>query len=301
MVKETDTSLQDETLAETQVAEDFDVIDDLDELTTESEDISGEEELQEETPQDEVEHQPEKTSNWQNEDFKKAWENAQKLIGRQGQELGELRKKVESLPTAELKTPEQTIKVMPDSELENSIAYLESVISKPNAQYDDEDYGKNIVIFNKLNQEKTRRLVEASHQSNNAQTHNKQIIAEFENAWKANLSDEDRAQVVKFAQDRLSDQYGNITASDLEVALHKVFPDQYKQSIKLGVTEQTRKRIEKAEATIQPRLSGAGNSQASESLSLKKIMAMDADEQRALFAKLPPKTLNKIIAAMQKT
>jgi len=237
-------------------------------------------------------------------DDKKAevYQNLEKVVGRQGQELGELRKIVSKYE--EPKTPEEKITSMTDAELNQTIDVFKSDILKPNAAIEDDDYGQKVILYNDLKEERTLRKIAMERESKNAQNNNKQSITEFSTVWTKALGDDKLQEVVDFATKKLSDQYGNITKNDLEVALHKLYPTHYTTALRVAVAEQDRKRIATAEATNQPRISGAGSSSvAKESISLKKLHAMDSWERQEFLRKLAvrdPKTFAKVEALLKK-
>jgi len=251
----------------------------------------------------EPEEEPkDKFDNLPYEKLVESYKNIEKVLGKQGQELGELRKLKEQVN--EPKTPEEKITSMTDAELNQTIDVFKSDILKPNAAIEDDDYGQKVILYNDLKEERTLRKIAMERESKNAQNNNKQSITEFSTVWTKALGDDKLQEVVDFATKKLSDQYGNITKNDLEVALHKLYPTHYKTALRVAVAEQDRKRIATAEATNQPRISGAGSSSvAKESISLKKLHAMDSWERQEFLRKLAvrdPKTFAKVEALLKK-
>ena len=287
---------------EIEVIDDLDGVDDVesdgDEIPISDE--SDESEVVDFVP--EPEEQPKsKISDFTPEQLAKAYENLEKVVGRQGQELGELRKKTVQ---PEPQTPEEKITSMSDVELNQTIDSFKADILKPNAAIEDDDYGQKVILYNDLKEERTLRKITQERESKNAQINNKQAITEFSTTWTKALGDDKLQEVVDFATKKLSDQYGNITKNDLEVALHKLYPTHYTTALRVAVAEQDRKRIATAEATKEPRISGAGSSSvAKESISLKKLHAMDSWERQEFLRKLAvrdPKTFAKVEALLKK-
>ena len=262
-------------------------------------DVGDEEpETVEEQPQ-----QPDKIAGLSPEQLAKAYKNAEKLIGRLGQEVGDLRKKVEASPEAP-KTPEERITAMSDADLDNALAYLKDSILKPNASIENEDYGQDVVLFNDLKEERTLRKVRREQMSTTAEVTNQKAIAEFSTAWGKALDDTKMSEVIKYAKERLSDQYGNVTKTNLEAALFNLNPALFTKSMQMATAEQERKRITEAQAKTQPRLSGAGNSvTATNTVTIKQIEAMDEWERQKFLSKLydtNPKAFEKIQEALRK-
>jgi len=220
------------------------------------------------------------------------------VVGRLGQELGDLRK---AKTADEPKTPEEKIQLMPDSELDNSIKYFESEIVKPNAAIEDDDYSTKLVLYNNLREEKMLRRIKREQNSKSAKTNNQNVITEFSATWENTLGKETLDSVIDFATSKLSDENGIISKDDLEVALHKVNPVIYKNAIKMTAGKQEKDRIAEAQTKRQPRISASGNNAtAVNTISMSKLREMDAVELADLFEKLPIETVLKIEKALEK-
>ena len=257
--------------------------------------------LTDEEPQPEEDEEPEpqpkdKFDGLPPEKLVKSYHNLEKVMGRQGQEMGELKKKLAELETKnEPQTPEEKIMAMSDAELDNFIGTFKADILKPNAAIEDDDYGQKVILYNDLKEERTLRKLSREQESKTAQVNNAQVIDKFKATWSKALDGEELNEIERFAKEKLSDKYGNITKDDLEVALHKLKPTLYTNAIRMATADKEKERIARAEATKQPRLSGAGSSEnTTQTISIKKLKAMPDYERQAFLATLPLSTIKKL-------
>ena len=251
--------------------------------------------VEDEIPEPEVKKS--KVDTMSEEQLRKSYVNIEKVVGRLGQELGELRK---AKTTEEPKTPEEKIRAMSDKELEESIGFFKSEILKPNAAIEDDDFAQKNILYNDLKEERTLRIISKEQNSKSAKTNNKPIIQDFSATWKEALGD-DFESVVELAESKLSDKNGYITKDDLEVALHKVNPTLYRNAIKLTAAKEEKDRIVQAQTKKQPRISASGNGIATQpTITISKLKQMDAVELQDLLDTLPYETVLKIEKELQR-
>ena len=297
-VSEQDLALAEDFIGEEQQEQEEQNLDD-EIILSDDEEESIEESNEQQKQEQEQEQEKDKTDNWTLDDYKKWQKNMEKVIGRQGQELGELRKK--AAEHKEPQTPEEKIQAMTDSDLDVAINALKADILKPNAAIEDDDYSQKVIIYNDLKEERMCRKTLMIQQKNIAQESNKTVIDEFKQAWEKNIGKDECQEVISFAKERLSDASGKVSRQDLEVALHKFYPAEYKKAISMSEAEKVRQRIVNAETKKQPRISGAGSSQTPvNTISIKKLYAMDEDELANFLAPLSMDTVKKIELAMKK-
>lgn len=279
LIEEKNEVLEEETL---DGSEQIDDIDDTDE------EVYGEEE--EESAEEESEPK-DKTDEMSLEELKKSYKNLESLAGRLGQEVGELRKRV--APAEEKKQYNvNDIPSMPDNVLDNFVQQYEDYLSKPGVNIEDSDkYPAMVVQYQKLIAEKATRGSLNAAKSSVVAADNDKEVSKYKS--KSGITDAEAEAVKKFAL-KISDN-GRITESDLEVALHKLYPDQYRKML----FDKDKQRLAKAQ-TKTPMIPAGGGETKQTSLSIEKLESLDPDEydryvnslSDADFAKLQ-KIMNK--------
>lgn len=278
LIEEKNEVLEEETL---DGSEQIDEIDDTDEEVYGEEEESTEEKSE---PKD-------KTDEMSLEELKKSYKNLESLAGRLGQEVGELRKRV--APVEEKKQYNvNDIPSMPDNVLDNFVQQYEDYLSKPGVNIEDSDkYPAMVVQYQKLIAEKATRGSLNAAKSSVVAADNEKEVSKYKS--KSGITDAEAEAVKKFAL-KISDN-GRITESDLEVALHKLYPDQYRKML----FDKDKQRLAKAQ-TKTPMIPAGGGETKQTSLSIEKLESLDPDEydryvnslSDADFAKLQ-KIMNK--------
>ena len=278
LTEEKNEVLEEETL---DGSEQIDEIDDTDEEVYGEEEESAEEESE---PKD-------KTDEMSLEELKKSYKNLESLAGRLGQEVGELRKRV--APVEEKKQYNvNDIPSMPDNVLDNFVQQYEDYLSKPGVNIEDSDkYPAMVVQYQKLIAEKATRGSLNAAKSSVVAADNEKEVSKYKS--KSGITDAEAEAVKKFAL-KISDN-GRITESDLEVALHKLYPDQYRKML----FDKDKQRLAKAQ-TKTPLIPAGGGQTKQTGLSIEALEALDPDDygryvnslSDADFAKLQ-KIMNK--------
>lgn len=211
------------------------------------------------------------------EEIKKAYRNLEAVVGRQGQELGELRKKVSPEPETKREYPpdkvytEDDIPSLPDDVLDSMIKVYEDYLSIPNQSLDDaENFGIKTIQYNKLMLEKSQRMVQKKQTTQSIAAMNKSVAESY--TAKMALSPADLAKAQDYALNKLSDD-GKLTEHDLDVAVHKLFPDKWSNK----TIEKERERIAKAK-TPTPRIPANASINPNKTVSISEVKAMDEDE-----------------------
>ena len=109
------------------------------------------------------EEKPDKTAEWDREEAIKAYKNAEKKLGDMGRELGELRKKVESIAEQPATTTKaytiDDIPAMDDLTLDTFLNTYKLQLSDPDVMVNDiEKYNRLMLEFQALNTEKAARI-----------------------------------------------------------------------------------------------------------------------------------------------
>ena len=267
----------------------------FDDLDEEQDKVEEEEQDESYDEEDEEEEKPkDKLDTMSAEDIKKAYKNLEALVGKQGQELGELRKKVTEAPKETKKDySENDIPEMPDDVLDKYIAIYEQKLTAPNAAIEDsEQYGVMNVQFQKLLAEKNvRRALSISGRKTQEES-NSAVVKDYKS--KAGLTDEEAKQAREFAEKRLSDN-GKITQDDLDVAIHKLFPEKY---IKMRFDKE-KERLAKAK-TRTPTIPTSKTDSGTAKLSIEKINSLDPDEYDNYIDSLSDKEFAELKKMMNK-
>jgi len=280
LIEEKNEVLEEETLDGSEQIDDFDDTD---------EEVYGEEE--EESAEEESEPK-DKTDEMSIEELKKSYKNLESLAGRLGQEVGELRKQA-AKPTEEKRQYNvNDIPAMPDDVLDNYVQQYEDYLSKPGVNIEDSDkYPSMVVQYQKLIAEKATRGSLNAAKSSVVAADNEKEVSKYKS--KSGITDAEAEAVKKFAL-KISDN-GRITESDLEVALHKLYPDQYRKIL----FDKDKQRLAKAQ-TKTPLIPAGGGQTKQTGLSIEALEALDPDDygryvnslSDADFAKLQ-KIMNK--------
>lgn len=247
-------------------------VEDNDDETTDEE--TKDEEQEEEKPV-ETEELPDKYKGKTAAEIAKMHREAEELIGRQGAELGELRKSKE-IPSDQPKT----IQDLSDAELGTLLTYMENKIKEPGANLED-TFGDDVVFYNKVLDENRNRQTISAATSQQVNAVNEKVLADF----KATLGDAitfDQLTEIGRVAKKLSDD-GKIGIPDMQAALLKCFPDVYqtvvidkKKAVKAKEAENN------AKMTGQPRVgtSGSSNSEQAGRYSVESLAQMQADNPR---------------------
>lgn len=251
----------------------------------EEDETDEEEEYPDEAEEDteEAEESPrDKTEEWTPEELRKAYKNLETLVGKQGQELGELRKKVTVAPAEpeeKKQYNENDIPNMPDNVLESYIATYKQWLSTPGISIEESDrFGQMTVQYQELLAERNARRTLGIAAKKALDDVNSAVVTEYKN--KASLTDEEAKKALDFAIKKLSDD-GKVTQDDLDVAVHKLFPEKYH---KLRFDKE-KERLAKA-GTRTPTIPNNNRSSEPSKISLEKINKMDSDEYDAYVESL---------------
>lgn len=237
------------------------------------------------------------------DEIKAAYANLEKLTGRQGQELGDLRKKVAELESKDTSDPakqdvaytDADIPRMSDDVLRGYIEQYDKYLSTPGIQIEDAD---NYPIYNRqytyLLLEQRDRMARKSAFTETVTVLNKQVAETYPS--KNALTTEEMHVITDYAMTRLAED-GKITHSDLDVALHKKFPDKY---VKL-LNDKERHRISKAQTTTTPRLPAGSESNHPKVITPTQFANMSEDEQERIMERMSPTQLESLRRAINKT
>lgn len=233
---------------------------------------------------DEEEVEPEgeedKTANWELDDFRKAYKNLEKVVGRQGQELGELRKATTTPPETASEPRQKTeadIPNMTEAEVDHFIAnYQLELENNPDLSIED---GAKFNLIQKhlrlLDRRKNKLEVLRELKQEQAQTAIQKTVGNYQK--ENNLSDAEAADIERLAK-RLSDD-GKVAHNDLEAAYLKLYPEKFYQTL----AERQRVRLEKAKAKGVPRLPSGNSNAPTPKMTATDLAKMDEfDRQRYL-------------------
>jgi hypothetical protein len=273
------------------------------EITFEETVTPDEETQEQEVEVTETEQEPEKTDKFDGkseEEIRRSYRELEKKLGEQGRELGELRKKV----TQPENTGKKSIDALSDDELQNTVEYVESLISKPNAQLEDDDYGANLVLYNKLNRELGKREAGKVISREKASTINEKAVMDFAKYCGDTLSGEQLAKVTEGAI-RLSDS-GTIGDQQLRASLLNAYPDVFEKIVlKRTTSKKVDEAKEAAKLTGQPRVDQAGNSAVVSRTvitpeELAKLQQNNPEKFRRIIDKLTPEQITKLMEKNKK-
>lgn len=255
----------------------------------------------EEEPVDEEEPEKDKAKEWSYEDLKKAYQNLEKVVGRQGQELGELRKKQPQVNSSPDSDPNRTwtvadIPEMPDNVLESFIINYKNALSDPDLPLEDpEKYTRINLEFQELNVEKgVRKAMNRLGARDKAKTEN-EIIQEFAN--KANLADDDLKKVTSLAK-RMSET-GDVTKEDLEAATFRLYPDNLRQ-YKAGGGKGPEAKANKPKVPARIPAGSRSGTPAPTSPTVKTLREMDERDRDAYLDTLDENEIDGLLEALKK-
>ncbi len=258
---------------------------------------------EEEELADEEESEPgkDKTKEWSYEDLKKAYQNLEKVVGRQGQELGELRKKQPQVNSSPDSDPNRTWTVadipdMPDNVLESFIINYKNALSDPDLPLEDpEKYTRINLEFQELNVEKgVRKAMNRLGARDKAKTEN-EIIQEFAN--KANLAGDDLKKVTSLAK-RMSET-GDVTKEDLEAATFRLYPDNLRQ-YKTGGGKGPEAKANKPKVPARIPAGSRSGTPAPTSPTVKTLREMDERDRDAYLDTLDENEIDGLLEALKK-
>jgi len=258
---------------------------------------------EEEELADEEESEPErdKTKEWSYEDLKKAYQNLEKVVGRQGQELGELRKKQSQVNSSPDSDTNRTwtvadIPEMPDNVLESFIINYKNALSDPDLPLEDpEKYTRINLEFQELNVEKgVRKAMNRLGARDKAKTEN-EIIQEFAN--KANLAGDDLKKVTSLAK-RMSET-GDVTKEDLEAATFRLYPDNLRQ-YKTGGGKGPEAKANKPKVPARIPAGSRSGTPAPTSPTVKTLREMDERDRDAYLDTLDENEIDVLLEALKK-
>lgn len=266
-----------------------------DEEVTYGEADDEQEETQDEPPVDDTDAESDKRANWDVDDYKKAYENLEKLVGRQGQELGELRKYVQEKPADQ--PPEQkTVDDIPNmsvSELDNYISTYEQAVAEPNLLLEDEEkYNEYQSILRKLTQTRAEKgvLERLKHEQRMQVIHKSTEEFKKENS----LTDDETQSIMTYAK-RLSggEEVGN---ADMEAAMLKLYPDKFYAQI----AQKQKERIASAKSKTQPRLPSGNRTVPTGGVTVKQLAEMDDSEREAYLENASTEEVKRLYQEVNK-
>ncbi len=235
----------DEPIPETPVDEEYE--EEKEEEPTGDEQEDGEEQSAEE----EHAKQKDKFDGKSREEIIEAYRNLEALQGRQAQELGERRKQETTTETKEYNMT--NLGEWPDSVLEKQIANYEEYLATPDqAINDSEHFGLFNAQHNRMVAEQAKRAALSVINSKQVKEDNSKVLSEH--PAKQYLTQAELEQASQFAISKLADD-GKLTASDLDVAVHKLFPDKWVQL----TVDKERVRMTTVQTKRTPMLSTSGN------------------------------------------
>jgi hypothetical protein len=221
------------------------------------------------------------------EEVLEAYKNLEALYGRQGQELGELKKAKPAEPPKEYDIT--NLKDWPESVLEEKIQMYETYLYTPSQSIDDsENFGIRTVQYNRMMVEKAKREAIAHTTTKQVHENNAQVAAKY--PGKSYLTPTELSEASQFAIDKLSDD-GSLTSADLDVAVHKLFPDKW---IKLNVDKE-RVRMTQAQTKRTPMVTPKAGEVRNPGLkSPEELAKMDEMAYNAYLDTLNPVQLAKL-------
>jgi hypothetical protein len=263
--------------------EEKDTIQEFDEETNEfiipeednDDETTGEETPEEETQEtEETDDLPDKYKGKTAAEIARMHEEAEKLIGKQGAELGELRKK-----DPESDKP-KTIENLSDAELNQVLTFTENKLQESGASLED-DYGKDVVLYNKLLAESNKRQTLSTATNQQVNSANEKVLADFKTTLGDAITFDQLTEIGRVAK-KLSDD-GKIGTPDMQTALLKCFPEVY-QTVVIDKKKavKTKEAQDTAKITGQPRVgtSGSSNSEHTGRYSAEALVKLQADDPR---------------------
>lgn len=250
------------------------------------------EEQEETTEEVATEELPDKYKGKTAAEIAKMHKEAEELIGRQGAELGELRKSKEITSDKP-----KTIETLTDAELNETLTYTENKLREPGASL-EENYGQDVVLYNQLLAEKNIRKMQTSATTQQVNSENEKVLQNFKTTLGDAITFDQLTEIGRVAK-KLSDD-GKIGIPDMQAALLKCFPDVYqtvvidkKKAVKVKEAE------DNAKMTGQPRVgaSGSSNSEQKGRYSVEALAQMQGDDPRKfneILRKMSPAQREKL-------
>lgn len=259
---------------------DFDIFGDL-------EDEYGEEK------EKEPEEKPDKTAEWDREEAIKAYKNAEKKLGDMGRELGELRKKVESIAEQPATTTKaytiDDIPAMDDLTLDTFLNTYKLQLSDPDVMVNDiEKYNRLMLEFQALNTEKAARIAKERLAKEEEAKNLTNLQAKVKNEF--NLSDDESKQLINLAK-KLDSKPGS---RDLEAAFLKLFPDRYHT----WTATRNKSKLEQAKTT--PRLPETKASPTNRVITAKDYRKMSEEEREQYTQNASLEELDALLRELKK-
>lgn len=249
------------------------------EQDAETEDAPADEESPDETTEEpETETADDKTAGWTLEDYQKGYSNLEKALGKQGQELGELRKALTEVKPEAKEYSINDIPEMDDTTLNRFIDTYEETLSDPSLEFDDPERHEVIVKeYGALKEERSVR--KALERINREKT--KEVISTVADSIskKYKLSETEVDKVTALAT-RLSED-GVPTKEDFEAAVYRL--DQ--RRVADVYSKEVEQRIKQARTKETPRISsGSGRDVAPAQVTVEKFTKMSEYEQSRYLA-----------------
>lgn len=289
-----DKDSEDENQAKPSEDEDVEPADDDEDEDSEDEDDEPAEDDEDEADKDEAAEDEKETKpkgkldEMSLEQLKASYENLEKLVGKQGEELGRLRKEA-----AENKVHTVAdIVNMSDEMLESYIQTYTAKLSEPEVAIEHSDkFGEWNVQYAALLNERTSRILRKKPEPKKEEAEKKEAydkhVSEFLGRYK--LGKEKEEQLVSLAK-RISGS-DKVDSIDLELALRKISPV---DAAKLQADDTT-KRIKNAKEKKQPRLgTDSKDSAPSKIYSVERIEKMDEESRDKYLDSLSLEELERL-------
>lgn len=269
------------------------------ELDLLEESIDPEPDTEESEPKPEEEKPADKFAGKTPEEILEAYKNLEAMMGKQAQELGELRKRVDKPDSGDPPPANKALTFADilngsDAALDAAIARYEEYLATPNQQIDDsENFGLYNVQYAKLLNERSIRNISIKAEAKAAIETNEALASKYKSG--NNLSEAEIAKLKDYAEKRLSDN-GKITEADLDVAMHKLYPDKWQRAS----IEKVKRQVAEAKTKATPRLSGGTTSTATVVKTVDEVLSMDEDDMDSYLDTLSDNDLAELKAKINK-
>lgn len=231
---------------------------------------SEEKSVDEDDPEPEDNDDP--TKDWTLEDYKNGYKNLQKVVGKQGLELGELRKIVTSPVNAKKEHSIDDIPEMDEATLSGYIEKYEAALADPALEFEDQEKFNTIKReYAILIEERAVRKAMSRIEQKTAKEKLSGIKAQI--AKKYTLTDEELTAVTNKAT-KLSDN-GIPSETEFEAAVYSVNP----QKFSLSKTNEINSRIMTAKTKETPRIPSGSNQVIEKKITAKELAAMGQYER----------------------
>lgn len=218
---------------------------------------------------------------------------AEKLIGKQGQELGDLKKRAEQ-PVE--RNEAKTINTLEDTELDATIEYVKEQIRKPNAALDDESYGNNIILYDELKEEKRKRSLLVERKMQTVSSANEKVMADFKAKYGEAITFDMLSEIGKTAG-RLSED-GIIGIQQMQAALLAIYPEKFDTLVmKKSVDRKVEDAKSAAKIAEQPRVGTTGSNSPVKTparYTVSEIAALPQYEQVKILRSMTPEQREKL-------